>query len=87
MIRPGREQLSSSVEVSEAFLDDETTGARGRGAEKKVRVAGHPGTGPPRAVARSPHNSRSRPPQVKPQPDTPQLPSGGGLNTNQAPEH
>lgn len=39
MVRPGREQLSGSVEVDEAFLGGKTTGKRGRGAEKKVLVA------------------------------------------------
>jgi len=39
MVRPGREQLTGSVEVDEAFLGGKTTGKRGRGADKKVLVA------------------------------------------------
>jgi len=39
MVRVGREQLSGSVEVDEAFLGGKTSGKRGRGAENKVLVA------------------------------------------------
>jgi len=39
MVRPGRERLSGSVEVDEAYIGGKTAGKRGHGAENKVLVA------------------------------------------------
>jgi transposase-like protein len=38
MVRPGREKLSGTVEVNEAFIGGERTGKRGRGAEGKSLI-------------------------------------------------